>query len=511
VHGSKNTQLSGIFLNGLRPTRAFHIRQAIDIGPFSRHVVNSFQNKSINISILTIVGLMTLFSNSAVAQEGHYWTLQFGTKSTFLGGAVVGSAVDASANFYNPGAVSMLDDEISFQGTAVYLWETLAFQDNTAGVDTEDYSEIKSVPNFLGGVLDVNVLGAVRLGYSIFGRHSYKLGLGSSRADSVRTVDRFDGPQKFVGSAARSTEVRDDWYGLTLAYRLAPNIGIGFSPFVSVRSLKAAQESLRADVLASPTQNATTSLSRKYSFTVYSVLMKMGVYYDGRPFSLGLAVTTPSLAVAGSGSVRAGSTIFNQDVNGNGDLETVLAVLDEENQSARYRTPFAISVGASWKADTRTVYFSAEWYNKVAPFNPIESDPIAAKFRAQSMEPDLLIESKPVLNFSVGLEQRLSSRAILYFSALTDFSAIAESKDVLISMADRDLFHITAGSSLTISRLTLTTGLGIVYGKESSGQSINFFNPHESNILLGDPRSEDVQYRGLKMIVGIELAPAPPK
>ncbi|TDI76046.1 MAG: hypothetical protein E2O84_03450, partial [Bacteroidetes bacterium] len=129
--------------------------------------------------------LFMLIGRVATAQEGHYWTVQFGTKSTFLGGAVVGSAVDASANFYNPGAVSMLEDEINFQGTAVYLWESLKFENDLPGIETEGFSEIKSVPNFLGGVLDINILGTVRIGYSIFGRHSYKLELASSLSDTL--------------------------------------------------------------------------------------------------------------------------------------------------------------------------------------------------------------------------------------------------------------------------------------------------------------------------------------
>ena len=321
-------------------------------------------------------------------------------------------------------------------------------------------------------------------------------------------ISRFEQVQEFAGHSARFTDVRDDWYGITLGYRPAKNIGIGFSPFLSVRSLKSASESLRGDVLANVSQNASTSIQRDYSFTLYSLLMKIGIYYEGKPFSLGLAVTTPSVRVTGTGSFRGSATVFNQDRDGDGELEAILHVTDPQDSKARYKTPLAISVGASWKADTRTIYFSAEWYNKVAPFSPIDAQPPTTFVREDDLADNLLIETNRVINFALGLEQRLSSKSLLFFSALTDLSAIAKSNDVLISMADRDLFHVTAGTSVTISRLTLTTGLGYVYGTEQTDVPINFLNPHESNYLLGEPAFEDVEYRGLKIIIGLELAPA---
>ena len=43
--------------------------------------------------ILIILGLF-LFSVNISAQDTHYWNLQYGTRSTLLGGAVIGSVTD---------------------------------------------------------------------------------------------------------------------------------------------------------------------------------------------------------------------------------------------------------------------------------------------------------------------------------------------------------------------------------------------------------------------------------
>ncbi len=49
---------------------------------------------------------LTLLPGAASAQDAHYWTNQYGTRAELLGGLVVGSAVDLSATYYNPGALA---------------------------------------------------------------------------------------------------------------------------------------------------------------------------------------------------------------------------------------------------------------------------------------------------------------------------------------------------------------------------------------------------------------------
>ncbi|MCK5573886.1 MAG: hypothetical protein KAJ12_14040, partial [Bacteroidetes bacterium] len=50
-----------------------------------------------------VVLLGSLLSQAVLAQDSHYWNLHYGTQSTLLGGAVIGSVADLSAAFYNPG------------------------------------------------------------------------------------------------------------------------------------------------------------------------------------------------------------------------------------------------------------------------------------------------------------------------------------------------------------------------------------------------------------------------
>ena len=64
------------------------------------------RHKALVLLILLIVTL----SLKGNAQDTHYWTHQYGTRSTLLGGLVIGSVLDLSGTFYNPGGLSLIDD-----------------------------------------------------------------------------------------------------------------------------------------------------------------------------------------------------------------------------------------------------------------------------------------------------------------------------------------------------------------------------------------------------------------
>lgn len=54
--------------------------------------------------------IVIFYTNFISSQDTHYWNIQYGTRSTLLGGAVFGSVSDLSATYYNPGAIALFKD-----------------------------------------------------------------------------------------------------------------------------------------------------------------------------------------------------------------------------------------------------------------------------------------------------------------------------------------------------------------------------------------------------------------
>ena len=83
--------------------------------------------------------IIFLFAIPAIAQDAHYWNIQYGTRSTLLGGAVIGSVSDLSATYYNPGAVALFEDTKFILSARVYQLETITVEDGAGNGRDLDY------------------------------------------------------------------------------------------------------------------------------------------------------------------------------------------------------------------------------------------------------------------------------------------------------------------------------------------------------------------------------------
>ena len=90
-----------------------------------------------------------------MSQDSHYWNIQYGTRSTLLGGAVIGSVTDLSATYYNPGAVALFKDAGFILSARVYQLETITVED-AAGLGKElGYSTVVPSPSLWLSILNL--------------------------------------------------------------------------------------------------------------------------------------------------------------------------------------------------------------------------------------------------------------------------------------------------------------------------------------------------------------------
>jgi hypothetical protein len=126
----------------------------------------------------------------AAAQDAQYWTYQYGTRANLLGGAVVGSVVDVSATYYNPGALALIEEPELVATSKVFELTQLALQPDIGTQIDLDNLRFDLAPGFVGGIAPFAFLGDDVLGYSIFTRHQFKANLD---ATSVGALDELPG------------------------------------------------------------------------------------------------------------------------------------------------------------------------------------------------------------------------------------------------------------------------------------------------------------------------------
>jgi len=115
----------------------------------------------------------------------------------------------------------------------------------------------------------------------------------------------------------------------------------------------------------------------------------------------------------------------------------------------------------------------------------------------------LQYELENVINFGIGVEQKISELVSLYGSFITDFSGVDSNSDTGLSLARYNIYHLTVGSTFTLFNLKLTAGIGFGFGTDKEENFVNFSSSNLQNYLLGQSDGQEIRYRSIKLIFGL--------
>jgi hypothetical protein len=411
------------------------------------------------LAVVSLLGLASL----ARPQDSHYWTNQYGSRATLLGGAVIGSVLDLSGTYYNPGGLSLLDKPDILMAAKVFQYPRVTLRG----------SGQESVPlyNFSPGPAPTLLAGSVRLrglpkhwfGYSYLARQSVKLGVSASSASIQDVLPDVPGNEDYVTQFKLDEKLSEYWFGLTWSTRLSKHIGFGVTQYIAYRSHRASTQEL-AEALSQDNRLAAALGARQYAYHHLRALWKIGLACDFETVTLGLALTTPSLAFSGRGSTGVNSTVTGLDRDGDGTPDDLLAADYQGHLAVTYRTPFSFAAGMTFKVQTVRIYWSAEWFARLRAYTIVDSADFSGQSTGDTLSSDVTHELEAVLNWGVGLEWSYSSRFKGYASFTTDDSAKKPGTTTNMSLTDWDIHHIVTGGEFKIKRSSVTVGLGLSFG-----------------------------------------------
>ena len=441
--------------------------------------------------VLGAVALPTTMS----AQDSHYWTQQYGTRSNLLGGAVVGSVVDISASFYNPGALALIASPDLIQTSKVIEATGLTVEgDGQADLALDDV-RLNLAPGFFGGLAPFKFLGRHILGYSIFQRHSFKATLRTIEVGSDELLDPPPGFEDFLGELRIGSDMSESWFGLSWAAPLGTKLGLGVTQYLTVRSRKS--EIYGLIEAYSPLGAAGISIAdRRYSYWNYDLLWKIGVSAEWQGWSLGLAVTTPRVNLFGSGKVTVNVTAFGQDLDGNGIEDPVFEADYQDKLGVTYRTPPSVALGAARTLERTSIHITAEWFAPVSEYTVLEPAPFVGQSSGDTLSMPVRQKLDHVINVGVGVEQRFSPTLAGYASFRTDYSARGSDEAGMASIASWNIFYFTAGTSFEAVGVGFTVGLGYGFGSSRITRNIG----RGGDFIDELPEELDVKYRSVRLI-----------
>jgi hypothetical protein len=425
-----------------------------------------------------IAALLILSILSAIyAQDGHYWSENYGNVSMLLSGTVNASVEDLGAVFYNPARLGLIKNPAFAISAKVYQYRTLKLQN--AGDEEVDFSNSSfgGAPSLAAGTFKLPFLEGHKFAYSFLTRQRTNVDFFTRIEREGDVVQSLPGKEIFNGKLDIGTNFKEEWIGMTWAPPTDKKFNIGLSTFISTLN-KRANIGIDMNALNEFNQSGYSSSNRRYSYESYGLLWKLGFAAELPKLRLGITVTTPRINAYGKGSTLFENYLVGIDTTGDGTNDDVYIFNIQDNLKVKYKSPWAIGVGAGIPFKNVVVHLSAEWYNKIPSYEIMKIDPFIGQSTGDTISFQLIEDLHSIINFGVGIEWNFSEKVSAYGSMATDFSALPDDinrfsdfeETTNNSMFNADFFQFGGGISIHTKAVEITIGTTYT-GADSSFES----------------------------------------
>ncbi len=445
-----------------------------------------------------LVSLLLFAADAAHSQDTNYWTLQYGTRGELLGGCVVGSAVDLSATYYNPGSLAFIIDPSNILTASVIGMETISVKDVEPDENAISSRRIGTEPSLFAGTLPVHWFGG-QVAYSFLTRQKLDFRL-TEREGAVIGLDE-DQPADSLslgGEIIFDQYASEYWGGLTWAKKANERFAYGATLYGVYRSQS---RSTRQTVEAFGASGYGASLLdwSDFDYWNYRVLAKVGVSGQFGATTVGLAFTSGSATLFGSGTILINRVVVG-DVDRDGIPDSHADVTYGKELDSEYKSPVSIALGASHRFSDTSIHFTVEYFEHVDPYVVMETPAVGTSPGVTTHPAAVKDALKEVFNWGVGFERRFSEKTTAYISFITDRSANENAGTYDISVSTWDIYHINGGAAFSLLGTDLTVGGGFAWGSEPLP-----FTPDSQGTLRTTTEPSEVKYSRIKAILGISL------
>lgn len=441
--------------------------------------------------------IVCILASDISAQDTHYWNLQYGTRSTLLGGAVIGSVSDMAATYYNPAALALFPaPEILLSGK-VYQYNALTLNNGAGPGKDLTSSKIEAAPTLFAGSFTFDWLGNHTLSYSILTRQSMNFGI-EGRRGGIRDTESSE--ELVAGELIANQELSDLWIGLSYAVKMSSNLAIGITPYLSVRDQKTRKHAYTE--ILDPLGNVSSAIiTQQFEYKNYRLLAKAGIAANYDPLTLGLTITSPTLSLSGNGS-----SLINWINTGEGSSEETSFIANfQQDVTSRHHMPLSVGFGAGYRFAKHRLHVSAEWYDKVPRYTVLDTKQFTGQSSGETFNYQVENELKSVLNYGIGGEFNISENLDLFLSYVTDFSAAVPGTKTNLTVSTWDIYHLSTGGSFSIGRSEFTLGINYAFGSGKAKGPVNLPEGDIKNTLVDLLENSDLDYKRLKFLIGFSI------
>lgn len=447
--------------------------------------------------IAIAASLLVLHGGAARGQDSHYWSQQYGARAELLGGIAVGSLLDVSSTYYNPGALVLVSSREYLQSALPFQVQHVSLERNGTSGEKLSTLDLGNAPSLFAGLLPFTWWGG-RLAYSTLTRHEFKISL----KHRVGATDFLGQPGLlFAAENTFRQELSELWAGLTWSRAVGERTGIGLTHYFTYRGQSSRQQSIAQTATEDTGDGASTTLIDDYDYWSLGLVWKLGVAFDYSPMSFGFSFTTPDVDFYGTGKALFDRAITNIDYDNDGSGNSTIVARLEEGLWPRHKSPLSVAGGWAYRFRSSAIHLGAEWFAPVSRYTVMDAG-LEDRIGEIRLSRQLTEELDDVLNFGVGVEHTFNDRIKYFGSFRTDFSASVPESNANLSITKWNLYHVSSGGTFRFSSVDVTLGVTYSFGGEDIPTRVDLGNASENNLWLGGPGAVRVDYRLFRVLFG---------
>jgi hypothetical protein len=408
-------------------------------------------------------GVVMAVAGVSFAQDTQYWTQHYGTRGELLQGTVVGSIIDLSSVYYNPGTLALQRNPSFILGTKAFELQTIRFEDVESDVQEPLVSRsFRPAPTIFAGIFPPRWLDG-QLAYSMLTRSDFDFRLQLAGSGTFEP-DYADSIVSAGGEVYLDQDITGVWGGPTWS-RAWGKMGVGVTGYVAYQGQRSRSQ-LVLQGLRPSGEGASATFIDNIDYWHFRLVFKAGVAWDYRPLTFGIAVTAPGIGLFGQGSSLIDYFSVGVDLDKDGTRDTELIANYFTDQPADYRSPGSIAGGVSYRYKNTTVHASAEYFGSVDEYEVLPTQVFTSPTTGKEYTRSTTLALDDVFNWGIGVEQHIRDWLTAYGSFITDNSAYLPGTGTTVAVSNWDLKHIMGGTAFSFLGNDITLGVGYAWGSE---------------------------------------------